>query len=1388
LTPVNGVATSAMRSDAAPALDQSIAPTWTGPHNFSSSIVVGAATGGAQGAGTVNATGLFVNGVAVSTGPGSVGANPTATLGLTAINGVAPTFMRSDAAPPLDQAINPTWSGTHIFNGTVDLAGPLKATGVEGISGQVLSSQGPGVPAIWRTSSGGSIELGWNFSSSVSLANPGSQKMSMNSAAYAAVTFMTFNSLAFTNFDANTILSLLNTGNRIYCQQRNDATKAAVYQVTGVGTNNVGWWNIPVTFIDSRGTIFPNNADMNCVFILSVSSSNLANPTALVGLTPVNGISTSGIRSDGAPALDQAIIPTWTGTHTFSLTPVVPNSSWTYAKIQNVSTNNRLLGRATAGAGPIEEITLGTNLSFTGTTLNAAGGGGSPGGSTTQVQFNNAGAFGGDADFAWDLTNNVLSLGSAVTSGTIQGTSAAQNFLIKGGPATTSGGTVNITGTAAVSGNNGGGQTNITAGAAIGTGTGGQASLVAGSGTTTGTGGNAFLTGGDGLTAGGAFARGGNGAGTNGSGGIAQLFGGSANGTGTGGQVTIQSGSSPSGTPGNILLRTGATTTDRLFINSNGSWGLGAAATVGTSGQVLTSQAGAPPIWSTVGGGVTGLANPTATIGLTQANGAATTAMRSDAAPALNQGIIPTWTGNHIWSTAAPVLTLEETDQGVNGKRWGLNSNGGFMQIQTLDDSGLNGHSAFVAQRSANTVVNVGLGNAADNPTYNFLGTGTVTSGGVHQGPNGAVSAPTYAFSGDSNTGMYDIGIDQLAFSTNSTERLRFDATGAWGLSGANFGTAGQVLTSQGNATSPTWTSVGGGVTGFATPTASIGLSAIAGSATTAIRSDGAPALSQAIAPTWTSQHIFTATGAGPNSSIKISAVNPSIAFNETAAAADTRLWDTVVSGGILQHRTVNDAFTLARSYLQATRSGLAVAGVDFGNATDNPVFSFLGTGAIATGGVIRGPNGSITGPTYSFSGDIDTGMYDSAADVIGFTAGGTRRAAIYSGGLVVDTGNVYIPDGSVTLPGLTFTGDQNTGFYRLSSDYFAASVGGAFAGSFVNTGVNPQFGAVDGAVATPGITFDGDRDTGIYRIAANEGRMGAGAALSALWNTQGFGILDGASGTPSLFFANDPDTGIYRLSSGRIGFTTDGTVQFTIGNLAGTPAISSILPFWQPDGAAGAPSYSFTSDPDTGLYSFGANTLGFAAAGSVVSILSSGGETMQGSGVFRTSDGSTGTAGFSFTNDTDTGLYRIGSGNVGFSADNALVFQTLAAVSGGAKVADFGGTAQTVGFREIPQNSQSANYTAVLADSGKHLFHPNGGGAGDVFTIPANGSVAYPLGTTITFVNRDSSAVSIAITTDTLILGGTATTGTRTLGANGVATAIKVEATVWIITGTGLT
>jgi hypothetical protein len=107
--------------------------------------------------------------------------------------------------------------------------------------------------------------------------------------------------------------------------------------------------------------------------------------------------------------------------------------------------------------------------------------------------------------------------------------------------------------------------------------------------------------------------------------------------------------------------------------------------------------------------------------------------------------------------------------------------------------------------------------------------------------------------------------------------------------------------------------------------------------------------------------------------------------------------------------------------------------------------------------------------------------------------------------------------------------------------------------------------------------------------------------------------------------------------------------------------------------------------------------------------------------------------------------------------------------------------------FRTIYQNSRSAAYTAVLSDSGKQIFHPASDNNPRTFTIPANSSVGYPIGTEIMFINMINT-VTIAITTDTLTQAGTGATGSRTLAANGWARAVKIASTQWLIDGTGLT
>ena len=129
-------------------------------------------------------------------------------------------------------------------------------------------------------------------------------------------------------------------------------------------------------------------------------------------------------------------------------------------------------------------------------------------------------------------------------------------------------------------------------------------------------------------------------------------------------------------------------------------------------------------------------------------------------------------------------------------------------------------------------------------------------------------------------------------------------------------------------------------------------------------------------------------------------------------------------------------------------------------------------------------------------------------------------------------------------------------------------------------------------------------------------------------------------------------------------------------------------------------------------------------------------------------------------------------------SADGTTTINTIAA--GTTATGAVGG-----GYMGMPQNSATTGaYGVVAADAGKHIYST----ATRTVTIPANGTIAMPIGTTITFIATTGATVTIAITTDTMYLAGTGTTGSRTLAAHGMATAVKVASTTWYISGNGLT
>lgn len=93
------------------------------------------------------------------------------------------------------------------------------------------------------------------------------------------------------------------------------------------------------------------------------------------------------------------------------------------------------------------------------------------------------------------------------------------------------------------------------------------------------------------------------------------------------------------------------------------------------------------------------------------------------------------------------------------------------------------------------------------------------------------------------------------------------------------------------------------------------------------------------------------------NGNPTITTVEPRILLNESDQGTDLKLWDMDLATGLLCLRTRTDADALGQNVFCATRgTTTTLTQLDFGNATSNPAFNFLGTGVVTmAGGVTTG-------------------------------------------------------------------------------------------------------------------------------------------------------------------------------------------------------------------------------------------------------------------------------------------------------------------------------------------------------------------------------------------------------------------------------------------------
>ena len=384
--------------------------------SFTGTVLSATGTGGT----VTNVSVTAADGITASVGTSTT--TPAISLGLGAITPTSVASTGTVTGTNLSGTHTGTSSGANTGDQTITLTGPVTGSGTGSFAttitnGAVTYDKIQTASAIKRLlgsdgtgTSIGEIIIGSNLSmtgNTLSASAPGTGTVtSVN--ADGSTTGMTFTGGPIISSGTLTLggtLALTNGGT---------GATSAVAALTSLGAypaNNPNGYNtgtVTTASITTANGVSGTVANPTTTPAITIVLGAIV-PTSVAATGTVTGSNLSGTHtgtSSGTNTGDQTITLTGDvgGSGTGSFAATIGANAVSYGKMQAISASSKLLG-STASGTAVAEITLGTNLSMTGSTLNAAGGGG--GGTVTSV------------DVAGGTTGLTTSGGPVIASGTI---------------------------------------------------------------------------------------------------------------------------------------------------------------------------------------------------------------------------------------------------------------------------------------------------------------------------------------------------------------------------------------------------------------------------------------------------------------------------------------------------------------------------------------------------------------------------------------------------------------------------------------------------------------------------------------------------------------------------------------------------------------------------------------------------------------------------------------------------------------------------------------------------------------------------------------------------------------------------------------------------------